>query len=134
MGSLPQTFSLPQSAYEPGRSTVIAKTREWISVPRCLMVAAIILGMREYLKPPSTKVAEQTQGCNTKYCQEIFVDAPRNTLLKDQSLRVGLGMPKQLPGPKTVYRKIKNDLYDETVRSPGVQLVAKAVETGTAYT
>ena len=61
-----------------------------------------------------------------KYCTEIFVDAPMNTLLKDQSLRTGLGTGK-VRGIGEVYHKTKADLAREQVLSPGVRLVAAQI-------
>ncbi len=98
-------------------------------MPMVALVLAAAAVMYGYPTPTKTVMKESAGSCQTKYCQaaEMFVDRPLNTLLKDQSLGVGLQRPKNLPGPSAVYSKIKTDLQREQLLSPGVKLVAHTV-------
>lgn len=64
--------------------------------------------------------------CQEKYCVEVFVDAPKNTLLKDQSQGAGL-RAAPVASLRRVYETVKRDLHKETVLSPGLKMVAHAI-------
>lgn len=115
------------SGFVPGQATPLTVAREWASVPKALMLAALAMGVREYLKPPS-KVVVNAKACQSKYCKsEIWVDRPINTLNKDQSMGVGLSRPSQMPWVGAVGKQVKSDFAREQLMSPGVQLVARSV-------
>ena len=93
------------------------------NLPQIAILAAIV--SRLYAKPkPQPKKQCQSAYCNAT---ELWVDRPMNTLLKDQSLGVGLSAPMHLPGTQRVAAKIKSDYRRETVMSPGVALVAHGI-------
>jgi len=93
-----------------------------VSAPQIALLAAI--GSAMYSWPTKTLPKE----CQSKYCTtEMWVDKPMNTLLKDQSLGVGLGRPAYLPGPQTVEMKVQSDYIRAMMQSPGVGLVAHAI-------
>ena len=128
--SQPPTFQIPQTAYVPGQTSMGGAVREWVSIPKLVMVGLVILALREYLTPAAKEKAKESAGsCQSKYCTtaEMFVDTPQQTQMKDQSLGAGLGMPRVLPMPADVKNKIKSDLYREQLMSPGVQLIAPAI-------
>ena len=120
------TFQIPRSAFVPGQAGLPAATREFVNLPRLLSAAAILFALRAYLTPASKRLAEEgAKACQGKYCQQIHVDRPRNTLLKDQSLGAGMGVATgTIPDVRS---KVKSDYYREQLMSPGVQLVAHKV-------
>tara|TARA_B100001248_G_C27160631_1_gene353310 strand:- start:94 stop:486 length:393 start_codon:yes stop_codon:yes gene_type:complete len=115
-----------------------------LSVPTLLIAAALYAAYK-------TKEVAATKGamaCDEKYCPptyQIHVDAPRNTLLKDQSNGAGLRLNGVLAGHaatnpggrhagtlhnatmKDVYQTTKRDYFTEAVNSSGVRLVAHAI-------
>jgi len=104
-------------------------TKAYMSMPMLalgLATAAVIYG---YPTPAKTLASQSAGACQSRYCgpTEMFVDNPKNTLLKDQSLQAGLGQPRPLPSRAAVYQKLKYDFEREQVRSPGVALVAHQV-------
>ena len=122
-------------AYRAGTQTLGAATKEWLSLPK--LALAVAIGSALYAWPTPAKTLAKTQGGagvpQTKYAMpgmEMWVDRPLNTLLKDQSLGVGLGRPKKLPIPEMVEKKLQSDNVKEQMRSPGVRLVAHAVDDG----
>ena len=127
MTSQPPFFRIPRTAYVPGQTSSLGVAQEWISLPKVAMMAALVVGMRAYLTPPAKRVVEKMGECNSKYCHEIHVDAPKNTLLKDQSLGRGLGMQRMPVGRDTVWAKVASDYRREQLASPGVNLVAHTV-------
>ena len=104
-------------------------TMETVSVP--MLMLAVAAGAALFSQPRTAKrLAKEAAGtCQSKYCgpREMFVDAPKNTLLKDQSLGVGLMRPKTLPTATVVFKKLESDFMREQLRSPGVNLVAHAI-------
>lgn len=125
---IPVPPGMMSRGYVPGRPTFTAAALESISLP--LILVAVAAGLYMTRTTPAKALSKQSAGtCQSKYCgaTNMFVDKPLNTLLKDQSLGVGLGRPRQLPGPTTVYQKIQSDLKREQELSPGVNLVAHTV-------
>lgn len=125
--SNPVTFRIPQAAYVPGQAGVGAMAREWTSVPRMVVLGTLLYALRVALTPASKRLAQQANVCQSKYCTQIHVDKPLNTLLKDQSMEVGLRRPRNLPGAEAVRVAVKREYYREQLASPGVQLVAAHV-------
>ena len=118
-------------AYEAGKTTLVGSAIEWCSVPRVallLAIAAVLYGW-----PTASRKLVKSGGaavCQSKYCQpsEMWIDPPKQTLLKDQSLQTGLGRPARLPIPSDVDKKMRSDRVREQVQSPGVRLVAHAID------
>jgi hypothetical protein len=102
---------------------------ESISLPMVALAAAAAAVLMYYPTPSRTLAKKSAGVCQSRYCgpRDMFVDTPKNTQLKDQSLGVGLQRPKTLPGPATVFKKIESDLQREQLLNPGVILVAHAV-------
>ena len=119
-------------------------TLSLLSVPVLLIAGAL---MAAYTVKETTE-KRVTMACDEKYCPptyQIHVDAPRNTLLKDQSNGAGLRLNGVLAGHaatnpggrhvgllhnatmKDVYTTTKRDYFTEAVNSAGVRLVAHAV-------
>lgn len=104
-------------------------TKAYMSMPMMavgLAAAAVIYG---YPTPAKTLASQSAGTCQSRYCgpTQMFVDNPKNTLLKDQSLETGLGKPSKLPWLVEVYQKLESDYTREQARSPGVNLVAHYV-------
>ena len=118
-------------AYTPGQTNLVASAREWLNVPKCLMIAVVAVGVREYLKPPAVRInTAVTMKCQEKYCPptyQVHVDAPKNTLLKDQSSGAGLGKGSVKGGIKVPYELTKREYMRAVEQSPGVNLVAKCL-------
>ncbi len=102
---------------------------ESISLPRVMLAVAVATVLLTHKTPAKQAAVKSAGACQTRYCNatDMFVDKPMNTLLKDQSLGVGLKVTKQLPGPGMIQAKIKSDLEREQLLSPGVNLVAHAI-------
>ena len=98
-------------------------------MPALMLAVAAAATLYSWPKP-AAKVAKKSAGtCQSRYCgpRNMFVDSAKNTLLKDQSLGVGLARPQRLPGVNAVFSKIQSDLEREQLLSPGVNLVAHTV-------
>ena len=120
-------------AFVPGEMGVAGVTRELINLPNIMLAGALIMAIRVYLSPKQAELAMGKNECMTKYCPGVIhPDKPLNTLSKDQSLGIGLGVPKTLPTKAMVDAKVHHDYRREQLLSPGVQLVAHAVRSGYA--
>ena len=110
-------------------STLVGAVKENISVPMVALAVAIGAALYAQPTPAKTLATEGAGSCQSEYCQpaQMFVDKPKNTELKDQSLGVGLSRPDKLPGPAMVHARIQRDLMREQLLSPGVNLVAHTV-------
>ena len=112
-------------SFVPGQRTIPGVVKEWISVPRTVALLVTAFAIYQLTKRPSRKLAEKGAAkCQSKYCTQIHVDRPLNTLLKDQSLGVGLSRPRTLPSMMDALNKVKQDYFHEQLHSPGVALVA----------
>ena len=119
-------------------------TLSLLSVPALLIAGALLAA---YTVKETTE-KRTAMACDEKYCPptyQIHVDAPRNTLLKDQSNGAGLRLNGVLAGHaatnpggrhagtlhqatmKDVYETTKRDYFKEAVNSTGVRLVAHAI-------
>ena len=76
-----------------------------------------------------------TMKCQEKYCAphyQIHVDKPVHTLLRDDSLQIGLTAENRVPRIDTqslgqVYNSTKAQYFKEAHEHPGVRLVAHTV-------
>ena len=115
------------SAFVPGQASVTTYVREAMSLPKYLLLVAAVLAVREMMKPASAKLAAQSAGtCQAKYCSEIFTDAPKHTLLTDQSMGAGLGTTVMTTLAQIKQRQ-QTEFAKEQMQSPGVRLVAGRV-------
>lgn len=112
-------------------SSLLTTARESLSAP---VVAALFAAIMYLMyRPTGTKRLVydlNPVGCPAKYCGPVnmFMDSAFNTMLKDQSLGAGLTALKTLPMPTDVYAKLQDDFAREQLTSPGVNLVAHAVD------
>ena len=92
-------------------------------------ILAYLLSMPKQIQQPKPKQEGKPRGpCQSKYCYgEMWVDKPKNTEMKDQSLGAGLRRPEKLPRFADVERKLGEDYFENALRSPGVNLVAREV-------
>ena len=97
---------------------------EVLTAPRVALALAVAVAVKEYLRNPAERVASADQ-CQEKYCKEIFVDNPLNTLMTDQSLGAGLGRGSK-PSLQMIYRSQKDQLKRDQLTNPGVQLIARS--------
>lgn len=108
----------------------MTRTREAMTVP----VLAVAIAGAAYLYYRPTPIKELQRGGGVEAVQQkypgpnyMFLDNPKNTELKDQSLGAGLAVPEVVPGPRAVLSKLQSDFKREQLTSPGVNLVAHAV-------
>lgn len=104
-----------------------------VGVRQWLVWVAFLLFLREAVhstKPSQSRRLPGAAVCQSKYCQQIHVDAPENTLMKDQSLQMGLGNPTQKATLPAILDKVTSDYVVDGIQSPGVKLVARGVLAG----
>ena len=92
-----------------------------------LLLMAAAIAAREMMRQPAVKLSEKgALACQEKYCNQVFIDRPLNTEMKDQSLNHGLGLARPVT-IRQLYRKVKGDLAREQAEHPGVRRVAHTV-------
>ena len=110
-------------------ATIQSYVATYLTAPTIVSALAAVMVYQNWPSKTKTLAQESTKVCQSKYCgpREMFVDKPKNTEMKDQSLGTGLSVRKKPAMPSDVFEKIQSDLYDEQLRSPGVRLVAHTV-------
>ena len=100
----------------------VAQLLEGMTLPKLAAVLAVALTVNQLLKHPAEQLVSVEQ-CQTKYCSEILVDTPTNTLTSDESNGAGLSLsvPQNL---RSVYLSQKETFVKQQMQSPGVRLIA----------
>ena len=84
-----------RQAFTPGNPGTMGTMTEWVSLPRVVMLLGAAYVYRQMTNTNGVKRVVQDV-CDEKYCPpsyQVWVDRAQNTLMKDQSLGMGLGAP-----------------------------------------